>query len=106
MGTLPVHTEGRASTPGAANYLPQRRSIESLRRALQTCRGCELYKWANHAVAGEGPSTAEMLLVGETAGLEEDKSGHPFVGPAGALLDQALEAAGINRNEVFTSRMS
>jgi uracil-DNA glycosylase len=89
----------------AADFLPERRSVESLRDAEQTCRGCELFERATQAVAGEGPSTAAMVLVGETPGDEEDKSGHPFVGPAGALLDQALEAAGINRQEVFVTNV-
>jgi uracil-DNA glycosylase len=89
----------------AADFLPEHQSVESLRDAEQTCRGCELFERATQAVAGEGPSTAAMVLVGETPGDEEDKSGHPFVGPAGALLDQALEAAGINRQEVFVTNV-
>ena len=98
----------RAATPvspSAADYLPERRSVSSLRRAEQTCRGCELYRRATQAVAGEGPATARMVLVGEAPGDEEDKTGHPFVGPAGALLDEALKAAGINRKEVFVTNV-
>jgi len=98
----------RAATPvvpSAAEYLPGRRSVGSLRRAEQSCRGCELYRRATQAVAGEGPATARMVLVGETPGDEEDKTGHPFVGPAGALLDQALKAAGIIRKEVFVTNV-
>jgi uracil-DNA glycosylase len=89
----------------AADFLPERRSVESLRDAEQSCRGCELFERATQAVAGEGPSTAKMVLVGETPGDEEDKSGHPFVGQAGALLDQTLEAAGINRQDVFVTNV-
>jgi uracil-DNA glycosylase len=92
-------------SPSATDYLPERRSVVSLRRAEQACRGCELYRWATQAVAGEGPATARMVLVGEAPGDEEDKMGRPFVGPAGALLDQALEAAGINRKEVFVTNI-
>ena len=97
----------KASTvsTSAADFLPEHRTVESLREAEQICRGCELFERATQAVAGEGPSTAEMVLVGETPGDEEDKSGHPFVGPAGALLDQALEAAGIRRNEVYVTNV-
>jgi len=84
-----------------ADYLPELRTVESLRAAEQRCRGCELYKRATQAVGGEGPARAEMVLVGETPGDEEDRQGHPFVGPAGALLDHALEEAGVNRSEVF-----
>jgi DNA polymerase len=76
-----------------------------LRRALQNCQGCELYKRANHAVAGEGPRAAKIFLLGEMAGDEEDKAGHPFVGPAGALLDQALQDAGISRRGVFVTNV-
>jgi uracil-DNA glycosylase len=76
----------------AADYLPERRSVGSLRRAEQSFRGCELFQRATQTVAGEGPATARMFLVGEAAGDLEDKTGHPFVGPAGSLLNQALEA--------------
>src|SRR4029077_8013425 len=92
-------------SPSAAEYLPQNRSVTALRIAEQSCRGCELFQRATQAVAGEGPATARMFLVGEAAGDLEDKTGHPFVGPAGALLNQALEAAGINRDEVFVTNV-
>jgi len=100
----PTHAAPSVST-SAADFLPDHRSIESLRQAEQTCHGCELYQRATQAVAGEGPSTAKMVLVGETPGDEEDKTGHPFVGPAGALLDQALEAAGISRHEIYVTNV-
>ena len=89
--------------PSAAQYLPENRSVSSLRAAEQNCRGCDLYQRATQAVAGEGPTTARIVLVGETPGDEEDKAGHPFVGPAGALLDDALQSAGIDRKEVFVT---
>jgi uracil-DNA glycosylase len=98
----------RAETPAsssAADYLPERISVSSLRHAEQTCRGCELYQRATQAVGGEGPAPAQMVLVGETPGDEEDKAGHPFVGPAGALLDEALEAAGIDRKHVYVTNV-
>jgi uracil-DNA glycosylase len=85
----------------AADYLPKKRTVASLREAEQACRGCELYHRATQAVAGEGPASARMVLVGETPGDEEDRTGHPFVGPAGVLLDQALESVGIERTKVF-----
>jgi uracil-DNA glycosylase len=99
---------GRSATPGvgsAAEYLPERRTLEGLRQAEQTCRGCELYRRATQAVAGDGPATARMVLVGETPGDEEDRRGRPFVGPAGALLDQVLEAAEIDRTDVFVTNV-
>jgi uracil-DNA glycosylase len=96
---------GPPVTPSAADYLPEHRSIASLRRAEQSCRGCELYRRATQAVAGEGPAKAQMVLLGETPGDEEDKTGRQFVGPAGALLDEALRAAGINRKDVFLTNV-
>ena len=100
-----ARTKAATMSTSAADFLPEHRTLESLRDAEQTCRGCELFERATQAVAGEGPSTAEMVLVGETPGDEEDKTGHPFVGPAGALLDQALEAAGISRHEVYVTNV-
>jgi uracil-DNA glycosylase len=79
--------------------------VESLRAAEQACRGCELFKRATQAVGGEGPARAKMLLVGETPGDEEDRTGHPFVGPAGALLNHVLEAAEIERADVFVTNV-
>jgi DNA polymerase len=102
---LSTGPKAAGSSTSAADYIPEHRSVESLRRAEQTCRGCELYRRATQAVAGEGPATAQMVLVGETAGDQEDKIGRPFVGPAGAVLDQALEAAGIDRSEVFLTNV-
>jgi uracil-DNA glycosylase len=96
-------TSGGSTT--AADFLPEHRSVESLRRAEQSCRGCELYRRATQAVGGEGPASAQMVLVGETPGDTEDQAGHPFVGPAGVLLDHSLEAAGINRCEVFVTNV-
>jgi DNA polymerase len=92
-------------SPSAADYLPENRTVSALNEAEQACRGCELCRRATQAVGGEGPVTARLFLIGETPGDEEDRSGHPFVGPAGALLDQALEAAGINRREVFVTNV-
>jgi DNA polymerase len=70
---------------------------------LQDCRRCDLWKHASQAVAGEGAANARIMLVGEQPGDEEDLRGHPFVGPAGRILDQCLEAAGLERNEVFVT---
>jgi uracil-DNA glycosylase len=67
----------------------------------QTCRRCELWKHATQAVEGEGAPRAKIMLVGEQPGDEEDRRGHPFVGPAGKILDQALAAAGLERKDVF-----
>jgi uracil-DNA glycosylase family protein len=67
----------------------------------QTCRRCDLWKHATQAVSGEGPPDARIMLVGEQPGDEEDLRGHPFVGPAGRLLDEAIEAAGLTRRDLF-----
>ena len=72
-------------------------SLTKLRDEVQRCRACELYKGATQAVLGEGPVRAKAMLVGEQPGDREDLEGHPFVGPAGALLDHALGDAGISR---------
>jgi uracil-DNA glycosylase len=77
------------------------RSLSSLRTAVQTCHGCPLYRGATQAVFGEGPKDASIVLVGEVPGDREDLAGHPFVGPAGALLDEGLAAAKIDRREVY-----
>jgi uracil-DNA glycosylase len=67
----------------------------------QTCRRCDLWKNATQAVSGEGPKNAAIMLVGEQPGDEEDLRGHPFVGPAGRVLDEAIAAAGLNRSGLF-----
>ena len=85
----------------AAEFLPERMTLPSLREAAETCRGCELYKRATQTVFGEGPRKANVMLVGEVPGDQEDKQGHVFVGPAGRLLDDALHAVGLDRKETY-----
>ena len=77
------------------------RSLKALREAENACRRCDLYKHATQAVPGEGPSHAPLMLVGEQPGNDEDLDGHPFIGPAGRVLDGALKEAGIDRKQVF-----
>ena len=79
------------------------RSLKALREAENACRRCNLYKFATQAVPGEGPTHAPLMLIGEQPGNDEDLAGHPFVGPAGRVLDKALQEAGINRREVFVT---
>src|SRR5438270_9330358 len=81
--------------------IPPRPTLASLRAAAQTCRACDLWEGTTQAVTGEGPPSARLMLVGEQPGDREDLEGHPFVGPAGRLLDRALEAAGIDRADAF-----
>ena len=85
----------------ASDFLPPQRDLEALRRAARECRGCDLWEPATQTVFGEGPEDARMVLVGEVPGDREDRAGHPFVGPAGRELDQALEAVGIDRTQVY-----
>ena len=85
----------------AAGFLPQKRTLESLRDAARSCEGCDLYKNATQTVFGEGPRSAAVMFVGEQPGDIEDLKGHPFVGPAGRLLDKALAEARIPRDEVY-----
>ncbi|MCA1824279.1 MAG: UdgX family uracil-DNA binding protein [Mycobacteriales bacterium] len=87
----------------AAPYLPARRDLAALRRAAQGCRGCDLWQRGTQTVFGEGDPGAPILFVGEQPGDQEDLTGRPFVGPAGRLLDTALERAGIERDAVYVT---
>jgi DNA polymerase len=82
---------------------PPLKSLAALADAAQECRACPLYANATQAVFGEGPASAPIVLVGEQPGNEEDLSGHPFVGPAGGVLEQALVEAGIDRKRVYVT---
>jgi uracil-DNA glycosylase family protein len=90
-------------TSSAAEFLPEKRNLTALRKAAASCRGCELWRDATQTVFGEGPRRASLMLVGEQPGDREDREGKPFVGPAGRLLDLALEEAGIDRSLVYTT---
>ncbi len=91
--------------PGAQQFLPNRRTLPLLRAAAQACHGCDLYSNATQAVFGEGPKTARVVLVGEQPGNEEDLQGHPFVGPAGGILDRALADAAIDRSATYVTNV-
>jgi DNA polymerase len=78
-------------------------SLAELPHALNTCRRCQLWRDATQGVPGEGPTGARLMLVGEQPGDVEDTSGHPFVGPAGAILNRALDEAGVERSHVFVT---
>ena len=91
------------ASPDAAAFVPSKASIEELRVAVQKCEGCDLYRHATQAVFGEGRAAPRLVLVGEQPGDKEDLAGHPFVGPAGVLLNQALEDAGIDRAEAYVT---
>jgi uracil-DNA glycosylase family protein len=89
------------ATGSAADFIPPRPTLPKLRDAARGCRGCHLWVNATQTVFGEGSTSAEVMLVGEQPGDQEDRQGHPFVGPSGKLLDNALEEAGIDRNRVY-----
>jgi DNA polymerase len=91
------------STGSAADFIPPNPTLPRLREAAAGCRGCDLWVNATQTVFGEGPLAAEVMLVGEQPGDQEDRQGHPFVGPAGRLLDAGLEAAGIDRKRVYVT---
>ncbi|PRX47206.1 DNA polymerase [Prauserella shujinwangii] len=91
---------------GAERYLPDTGSaagVRDLREAARGCRGCDLYQDATQTVFGAGPEDARLVMVGEVPGDREDRTGEPFVGPAGGLLDRAMEEAGIDRGTVYVT---
>ncbi len=96
-------------SPTAAGYppapIPERRSADALREALHRCRACDLFEGATQAVSGEGARDASVMLVGEQPGDREDREGHPFVGPAGGVLDTALIEAGIARQDAYVTNV-
>jgi DNA polymerase len=87
----------------AEPFLPSRLSLKSLRSAVDSCEGCELFRFATQAVFGEGNRSARMFVLGEMPGDREDIEGRPFVGPAGRLLDEAFAEAGIDRHDVYVT---
>lgn len=99
----PTRMMSRPKPQGASRFIPERLNLSLLRKAAQACQGCGLYARATQSVVGEGLKSSRVLLVGEQPGDQEDRQGHPFVGPAGALLNRALEEAGINRAEVYVT---
>jgi uracil-DNA glycosylase family protein len=89
----------------AEGYLPAgKQSIGALKAAAEHCEGCDLHKHAAQTVFGEGKvQTPDLMLVGEQPGDMEDRTGHPFVGPAGKLLNEALESVGIDRRKIYVT---
>jgi uracil-DNA glycosylase family protein len=105
------HSKRRAVAPPhptvatAADLVPAVPSLAILQTAASTCKACDLWKAATQTVFGEGPSKARVMFVGEQPGDQEDKLGHPFVGPAGRLLDETLVEAGIDRSQVYVTNV-
>jgi DNA polymerase len=92
-------------TESAAAYVPERPTLDRLREAAAGCRGCHLWERATQTVFGEGARAAEVMFIGEQPGDQEDLAGKPFVGPAGRILDQALEEAGIDRRQTYVTNV-
>jgi uracil-DNA glycosylase len=89
----------------AAPLVPPHPTLESLRKAAAGCKACALWKRGTQTVFGEGRARARVMIVGEQPGDKEDLAGRPFVGPAGAVLDKALAAAGIDREDVYVTNI-
>lgn len=91
--------------PGASSWVPERPTLKTLASTMQECRGCDLYRDATQAVPGEGALRASLMLLGEQPGDKEDQAGSPFVGPAGKVLDRALEEAGIGPDDTYVTNV-
>lgn len=94
-----------SSQASATAPVPAHPSLKSLRESIERCRACELWEQATQPVLGEGARHARLMLVGEQPGDREDLEGHPFVGPAGRVLDDGLQRAGIERSDVFITNV-
>ena len=95
----------KSAAASATEFFPKKLSLLSLEKAAADCKACDLWKRGTQTVFGEGSGRSKVLFVGEQPGNEEDLTGHPFVGPAGRLLDTALEEAGIDRSQVYVSNV-
>jgi uracil-DNA glycosylase len=100
MSQLPLTGE---ETSGAEALIPENPTLPKLREAASNCRACPLWKGGTQTVFGEGLKRARLMLIGEQPGDREDIEGHPFVGPAGRILDKALEQAGIERSDAYVT---
>lgn len=94
-----INESGRSAT----EFIPPDPTIPRLKAAAESCTGCDLYKRATQTVFGEGPAQARVVMVGEQPGDYEDRAGRPFVGPAGQLLDKAMNEVGLDRGEVYVT---
>ena len=102
MSQLPLTGE---ETSGADALIPENPTLPKLREAAANCRACPLWKGGTQTVFGEGLKRARLMLIGEQPGDREDIEGHPFVGPAGRILDKALEQARIERGDAYVTNV-
>jgi DNA polymerase len=93
------------SQDSAQEFFPSRKSLKAFRDAAADCKACDLWKRGTQTVFGEGTRRAEVFFVGEQPGNEEDLTGHPFIGPAGRLLNEALADAGIDRAQIYVTNV-
>jgi DNA polymerase len=100
LPTAPQHQDGDAGIPSLDDL-----SLSEIRRISRGCKACDLWRNATQTVFGEGPRKASIMFVGEQPGDQEDAAGRPFVGPAGKLFDQALAAAGIDRDKIYVTNV-
>jgi uracil-DNA glycosylase family protein len=105
MSKNAVASDSSSKRSTAQDLIPANPTIDDLEQAAASCTACHLYERATQTVFGEGPSRAEVMLVGEQPGDREDIEGHPFVGPAGRLLDTGLDEAGIDRRKVYVTNV-
>lgn len=110
VATPAAEPETRSARAAAPDHHAQRAdgeappgSLAAIRRGVRACRRCPLYRDATQGVCGEGPRSASLMIVGEQPGNQEDLTGHPFVGPAGRMLDTALVEAGIDRMDIYVT---
>jgi DNA polymerase len=103
---VPNENQPRRKREGtAADLIPPGTSLNQLRVIAEGCKACHLWRNATQTVFGEGPSRAKIIFVGEQPGNEEDLAGRPFVGPAGRLLNEALEKAGLDRSRIYVTNV-
>jgi uracil-DNA glycosylase family protein len=95
----------KAKQDTARDLIPEKPTLSSLRKAAADCKACDLWERGTQTVFGEGTAHARIFLIGEQPGNEEDLKGRPFVGPAGRLLDKALEEVGIDRTEAYVTNV-
>jgi len=95
----------KESRAGAVALIPASPTLQSLQQVAKTCKACDLWKLGTQTVFGEGPAPARVMFVGEQPGDSEDRAGHPFVGPAGRLLDEVLVEVGIDRSQVYVTNV-
>jgi uracil-DNA glycosylase family protein len=93
----------RKQKPSARPWVPDTHDLKKLAEAARHCEGCDLFRNATQSVFGEGPRQSRVVLVGEQPGDEEDQQGRPFVGPAGRLLNRALDEAGVDRSSLYVT---